>query len=229
MANVLVLEDDDSVNRGVSFSLEKAGHKVFSAGLIAEAKKIVENEEINLVVCDINLPDGDGREFIRMLREKTGVYVICLTALDQETDQVMGYEAGADDYVTKPFSLSVLMLKIEAVLRRNATNGGRDDVVSGNIRICMQEMKAYVHGQAISLTKNEWKLLTLFVAHPKHVLSKNQILESIFDIDGEFVDENTVAVNIRRLREKIESNPAKPEYIKNLRGLGYVWNKDVSR
>lgn len=140
----------------------------------------------------------------------------------------MGYEAGADDYITKPFSLSVLMLKIEAYFNRINNINTESEFVSKDIRVLPREMKVFVKDEETYLTKNEWKMLSLFMQHPKQVLSKNQILENLFDIDGEYVDENTVAVNIRRLREKIEENPSNPVYLKNIRGLGYVWNQEVN-
>ena len=140
----------------------------------------------------------------------------------------MGYEAGADDYITKPFSLSVLMLKIEAYFNRINNSNTKSEFISKDIRVLPREMKVFVKDEETYLTKNEWKMLSLFMQHPKQVLSKNQILENLFDIDGEYVDENTVAVNIRRLREKIEENPSNPVYLKNIRGLGYVWNQEVN-
>lgn len=161
------------------------------------------------------------------MKQQNKAYIICLTALDQEINQVMGYEAGADDYITKPFSLSVLLLKIEAYFNRIKSSNEENEIISRDIRVLPREMKVLVKGKEVVLTKNEWKMLTLFLKYPKQVLSKKQILENIFDIDGEFVDENTVAVNVRRLREKIEEDPAKPVYLKNIRGLGYVWNQEV--
>ena len=140
----------------------------------------------------------------------------------------MGYEAGADDYITKPFSLSVLILKIEAYFNRINNSNTESEFVSKDIRVLPRQMKVFVKDEETYLTKNEWKMLSLFLQHPKQVLSKNQILENLFDIDGEYVDENTVAVNIRRLREKIEENPSNPVYLKNIRGLGYVWNQEVN-
>ena len=140
----------------------------------------------------------------------------------------MGYEAGADDYITKPFSLSVLMLKIEAYFNRINNSNTESEFVSKDIRVLPRQMKVFVKDEETYLTKNEWKMLSLFLQHPKQVLSKNQILENLFDIDGEYVDENTVAVNIRRLREKIEENPSNPVYLKNIRGLGYVWDQEVN-
>lgn len=175
----------------------------------------------------MNLPDGNGLDFIKWMKQQNKAYIICLTALDQEINQVMGYEAGADDYITKPFSLSVLLLKIEAYFNRIKSSNEENEIISRDIRVLPREMKVLVKGKEVVLTKNEWKMLTLFLKYPKQVLSKKQILENIFDIDGEFVDENTVAVNVRRLREKIEEDPAKPVYLKNIRGLGYVWNQEV--
>lgn len=227
MAEILVLEDDDSVNRGISFSLAKAGHHVSSCSNIREAREQAENSKPEIVICDINLPDGNGMDYIRWLRERNNAYVICLTALEQETDQVMGYEAGADDYMVKPFSLSVLLLKIEAWLKRNEAKQEKAVLRSGELFVSLDAMKVRRNDTELSLTKNEWKLLQFFLKKPKQVLSKNQLLEYVFDVDGGFMDENTLAVYIRRLREKIEENPAKPVYIKNIRGLGYIWNKDV--
>lgn len=223
-----ILEDEDSVNRGISFSLEKAGHTVCCCKTIEEAKRRMLGFWPDLLICDIRLPDGSGLDFIRWLKGHRDVYTVCLTAFDQEMDQVLGYEAGADDYITKPFSLSVLLLKIEAYLKRNAKDAYKDVMISGSLCLCRKEMKLTVSGIDVSLSKNEWKLLTLFLDHPKQILSKRQILEHVFDAEGEFVDENTLAVNIRRLREKIEEQPAKPVYIKNIRGLGYVWDMQVS-
>lgn len=147
----------------------------------------------------------------------------------QETDQVMGYEAGADDYMTKPFSLSVLLLKIEAHFRRRKNEPGTPKIHSKDIVFIPGEMRAFVKEREISLTKNELKMLSFFLQNPKQILSKTQLLENVFDLDGDFMDENTVAVNIRRLREKIEEDPAAPVYIKNIRGLGYIWNQEVSQ
>lgn len=227
LISILVLEDETSVNRGITFSLEKAGYDVLSCETISEAKCLLQQQSMEILICDINLPDGNGLEFISWIRLRQNAYIICLTALDQELDLVMGYEAGADDYVTKPFSLSVLLLKIDAYCKRNIKRGLKKEIISGDICIHRDEMKIRVKEQIISLTKKEWRMLTLFLAHPKQILSKNQILENVFDIDGEYVDENTVAVNIRRLREKIKDNSTKPEYLKNVRGLGYVWDKEV--
>lgn len=228
LRSILLLEDDESINRGVTFTLKKEGYLVFSCRTIAEAQKTFENHQIQLMICDITLPDGNGLEFVRKIRCQSSLHIIFLTALDQEIDQVMGYESGADDYITKPFSLSVLKLKVSAYFKKQ--QGMEEErIESGNICFYVKGMRVLVAGREVSLTKNEWKLLRAFMGHPRQVLSKNQLLEQLFDIEGDFVDENTIAVNIRRLREKIEEDSSKPEYIKNVRGIGYLWDKECRR
>lgn len=223
MPGILVVEDDENLNRGITFSLKKSGYEVFSAESMKKAKRIASDNNVDVTICDVNLPDGNGLEFVRWMRCNYNTYIICLTALDQEMDQVMGYEAGADDYITKPFSLSVLLLKIEAHFRRRQEKTEAGKMISGDIVFIAGEMKVLIKSREISLTKTELKMLTFFLQNPKQILSKTQILENVFDLEGDFVDENTIAVNIRRLREKIEDNPATPVYIKNIRGLGYIW------
>ena len=227
LGSILVLEDDETVNRVISFSLSKSGYDVISCYTIEQAKKKIQEQKVDIIICDINLPDGSGLDYISWVRNRGNVYIICLTALDQELDQVMGYEAGADDYITKPFSLSVLLLKVEAYFKRCSVNVEKRVMRSGDITVFLDEMRLVVEGENVQLTRNEWKLISFFLQHPKQVLSKMQILEYIFDIDKDFVDENTLAVNIRRLREKIKDTSKESVYIKNVRGLGYVWNCEV--
>lgn len=225
MANILIVEDENSVNRGIEFTLKKEGYIIYAAKKIKEAKAIFEKETIDMIICDINLPDGSGLDFIKYIRRFTDIPVIFLTALDQEMDQIMGYEAGADDYITKPFSLAVLVLKVNALFRRNSREGSKY-IESGYWRFNLDELYGEINGEQVTFTKNEWKLLRLFLENPKKVLSKGQILGSAFDSEESFFDENVVAVYIRRLREKIEKDVANPEYIRNIRGMGYLWNKD---
>ena len=213
----------ESVNRGIAFTLTREGYQVSTAGRLREAERLLAQENPEMIICDVNLPDGSGLDWIRKIRKQSMAHVICLTAMDTEIDQVMGYEAGADDYVTKPFSLSVLVLKVNAFFKRQKKDTALL-IESGGIVVNLSEMTACKNGQEISFTKNEWKLLKLFLENPRQILSKKQILERIFDSEGDFVDENTVAVNIRRLREKIETDSSHPKYIRNVRGLGYLWD-----
>lgn len=228
MTDILLVEDEESVNRGIEFTLTKEGYLVETAGTLREAEKILEKDCPRMVICDLNLPDGSGLDFIRSIRQKSMAHIICLTALDTEMDQVMGYEAGADDYVTKPFSLSVLVLKVNAYFNRRQT-AAASVVESGGIRFNLLEMTARKAGQDISFTKNEWKMLKMFLENPRQILSRNQILERLFDAEGDFVDDNTVAVNIRRLRAKIETDSSQPKLIRNVRGLGYIWDCDCRK
>lgn len=224
MGRILLLEDEESVNRGVSFTLQKEGYEVCSCSCLAEAIRSFDAFSPELLICDVTLPDGSGLEAVRYAREKSGTYIICLTALDSEIDQVMGYESGADDYITKPFSLSVLTLKVKAFFARKEGRS-RGIIRSGELKIDPRAMKAWRQEQELSLTRNEWKLLNFFVENPGQVLPKSRLLERLFDTEEHFADENTVAVNIRRLREKIGDDAKNPRYIRNIRGLGYLWEE----
>ncbi len=230
MNRILLLEDEPSLNRGIAFSLEKKGFEVHACACIAEARLSFLREEPALCICDLTLPDGDGLSFVQWVRKRSGAYIICLTALDSEVDQVMGYEAGADDYVTKPFSLSVLLLKVEAYFKRFSRQQGRQEVlISGEVRLEPASLRVFLGGQQLSLTRKEWKLLSFFLEHPRQIFSKAQLLEHLFDEDGDFAAENAVAVNICRLRDKLEADSSHPEYIRNIRGLGYLWDKECRK
>ncbi len=154
MPGILVVEDDENLNRGITFSLKKSGYEVFSAESVKKAKRIASDNNVDVIICDVNLPDGNGLEFVRWMRCNYNTYIICLTALDQEMDQVMGYEAGADDYITKPFSLSVLLLKIEAHFRRRQEKTEAGKMISGDIVFIAGEMKVLIKSREISLDKN---------------------------------------------------------------------------
>ena len=222
---ILLLEDDDSLNRGISLKLTKEGYTVLSAACIAEGKNMFAHSSVDLVICDIGLPDGSGLDFCQFIRKQSEVLFLFLTAQDTEIDVVSGYEAGADDYVTKPFSLMVLISKVHAMLRRAGTQDDRI-IRSGDLILYLAEKRVKKGGDYLTLTPNEQKLLTCFLQNPNHILSKNQLLDCIWEEDSDFVDDNTVAVNIRRLREKIEPDPSRPAYIKNIRGLGYLWEME---
>lgn len=231
MHTILLLENDESLRQGITFKLEKEGFHVLSAGNIRQGKEAFRTNDIQLILCDIMLDDGSGLSFCKYIREEllSSVQFIFLTAMDTELDIVIGYETGADDYITKPFSLAVLMSKIHSVFKRidKATGGWETPVIkSGNLLYYPEEMQLFVSQKAVELTRNEYKLLQLFLNHPKQILSKAQILEQMFDIDGNYVDDNTVAVNIRRLREKINDTGEK-RIIKNIRGMGYVWDLET--
>lgn len=225
MGNILLLEDDKSLNRGISFKLKKEGYKVYNAFNIKEAKDIFNNEDINLIISDIGLPDGDGFEFCEYIRSMSNVHIMMLTALDQEVDIVTGYEVGADDYITKPFSLIVLISKVNAIMKRVSKSGSENIITCEDLNFYYVDNKLERRGTETVLSKNEGKLLRYLMENSCQTVTKEQLIEALWDIDGNFVDENTVAVNIRRLRQKVENNPSSPEYIKNIRGIGYTFEK----
>lgn len=233
MAKILLLEDDQSLNRGISLKLTKEGYEVLSAAGVFQAKKLFAENDVDLVISDITMEDGNGLEFCRELRKKSDVYIIFLTALDQEVDIVNGYDAGADDYITKPFSLMVLISKVNALMRRiGEKEKSGQKFTSAGIQVDCREMKAYRDGEEILLSKKELQLLLYFLENPKQIISKERILEAVWDVDGQFVDDNTVPVTISRLKKKIfpsceTDGLLSGECLKNVRGMGYIWTMDV--
>lgn len=225
MNKILLVEDDNSLNRGISFKLTKEGYEVFAAKSLKDAREIFNNNGIDLILLDVGLPDGNGFDFCSEVRSKSDTLIIFLTACDEEVDIVTGLDMGADDYIVKPFSLMVLVSKINALLRRNNNKDYGEKIISEDIKFFMAQMKVLKGENDLNLSKTEIKLLKYLMNNPKQIIAKEQLLRAVWDVNGEFVDENTIAVNIRRLREKIEDNPSEPEYIKNVRGLGYVWSK----
>ena len=223
MKTILLLEDDRNLNRGIAMRLEKEGYRVLSAFGAAEAEHLFGENEVDLIISDITLEDGNGIVFCQGIRKKSSVYLIFLTALDQEIDIVNGYDVGADDYITKPFSLMVLVSKVHALMKR-VERPAAVSLNSGKIRVSAGEMKAWRQGELLGLSKKELQLLILFLEHPRQILSKEQILEAVWDVDGQFVDDNTVPVNISRLRSKLGN-----EVIQNVRGMGYIWTENVTK
>lgn len=221
MKTILLLEDDKNLNRGIMVTLQKEGYKLCSAFSIEEAKTVFQSENIDMVISDITLPDGNGLDFGKFIRAKSDVCLIYLTALDQEIDIVNGYDTGADDYVTKPFSLMVLTSKVNALMRRIS---GKELAVlaSDNIEIHIKEGQVLKDGEQVALSRTEMQLLIYLFENAGQILSKEEILDKIWGIDGQFVDDNTVTVNISRLKNKLGTNN-----ISNVRGLGYLWTGQV--
>lgn len=217
--NILLIEDDRNLNRGIALRLEKEGYHVFSALGVKQAEELFHKMNIDLIISDITLEDGSGLDFCQSIRKKSKVYIIFLTALDKELDIVNGYDIGADDYITKPFSLMVLTSKVNALIRR-INSDTSSNLQSEDILISLQEMKAYKNDKQLLLSKKELQLLIFLMEHAKQIVSKEQILEHVWDTDGQFVDDNTVSVNISRLKGKLGD-----DYIQNARGMGYIWVK----
>lgn len=224
MNKILVLEDDKGLLMGISQSLEKEGFEIYNAIDIKSAKNVFINKVVDMIILDLNLPDGDGILFCQELRKTKKILIIMLTARDLEEDEINGFESGADDYITKPFSISVLITRVKSLFRRNDNEILPNIIESGNIVLEIDKAKLYVAGNEKDLTNTEFRLLKYLITNKGQLLLKEQILEQIWDSRGIYVDENTLSVNIRRIRQKIEKNPSKPDYIKTVRGMGYIWH-----
>lgn len=231
METILVIEDDEGLNRGISFTLTREGFQVLSAQNLKQGRSLLKENSVSIIILDLNLPDGDGLDLCKEVRRESDVPIIMLTARDLETDEIIGLETGADDYITKPFSLSILKARVSTQLRRTITTKEKqmqtklEWISSHNIRLCKNNMKVYREAELIDLSITEYKILLLFMEHSGQVLLKEQILEAIWDKDANFVDENTLPVNIRRLRKKLEQNPSIPQLIQTIHGMGYIWNE----
>lgn len=220
---ILMIEDDSGLCRGISFALEQEGYGTAAAKTIAEGRRLLEKEKPDAVLLDLNLPDGDGIDFCRELRRTSEVPVLMLTARDLEVDEIMGLKSGADDYITKPFSLSVLKVRLEKILQRRKRTEAESQVLSsGEIHLDLQKLKAFQGEKELELSMTEFRLLQYFLENKNHVLLKEQILRRIWDADGNFVEENTLSVNISRLRRKIGGTG-----IRTIQGMGYLWEEKL--
>ncbi len=219
---MLLVEDDKTIAAGLCYSLEAEGYEPVACYDLASAKKAVEREIFDLCILDLTLPDGSGYELCRLIKSRDDTPVIFLTACDEEINVVMGLDMGADDYITKPFRVRELMSRIKSVLRRSQKGGaGRSVFQIGPLKINTQEAKVYRNDEEIQLTALEYRLLLTFVNHEGQVLTRGQLLEGIWDVAGDFVNDNTLTVYIKRLRDKLEDDPQNPKIIRTVRGLGY--------
>ncbi len=217
---LLVVEDDKSIAVGLEYSLGQEGFGVTLCAGVADALEALKTERFDLAVLDLSLPDGSGYDVCRAIKRQGDMPVIFLTARDDEVSVVMGLDMGADDYITKPFRIRELTSRIRSVLRR-AGQGGSTLMEFGPVQINAALGKVYKNGQDVFLSALEYRLLMTLANHAGQVLSRNQLLESIWDVSGDFVNDNTLTVYIKRLREKIEDDPQNPVIIETVRGLGY--------
>ncbi len=217
---LLVVEDDKSIAVGLEYSLGQEGFGVTLCAGVADALEALKTERFDLAVLDLSLPDGSGYDACRAIKRQGDMPVIFLTARDDEVSVVMGLDMGADDYITKPFRIRELTSRIRSVLRR-AGQGGSTLMEFGPVQINAALGKVYKNGQDVFLSALEYRLLMTLANHAGQVLSRNQLLESIWDVSGDFVNDNTLTVYIKRLREKIEDDPQNPVIIETARGLGY--------
>lgn len=219
---ILLVEDDRTIASGLEYSLTEEGYETVVCANVLSAKKELDKTDFDLCLLDLTLPDGSGYEVCRMVKERGDVPVMFLTACDDEVNVVMGLDMGADDYVTKPFRIRELMSRIKSVLRRyGKSESAKTMFILGNVRINTLEAKVYKNDREVLLTALEYRLLLTFAGNEGQVLSRGQLLEGIWDVAGDFVNDNTLTVYIKRLRDKLEDNPQEPVLIKTVRGLGY--------
>lgn len=224
MGKILLLEDDLSLINGLSFAFKKQGYELDNARTLKEAQEYYKQGEYDILVLDVTLPDGCGFDFCKEVRESSKVPIIFLTALDDEMNTIMGLDIGADDYITKPFKLGVLLSRVNALLRRAKDFRSEDTKVSSNgLVVNLLQGQVWKGSESLELTAGEYKLLCLFMQNPNLVLTKEQILEKLWDCEGNFIDNSTLTVYIRRLRMKVEDNPSEPQMLVTVRGMGYKW------
>ena len=224
MPTLLIVEDDAGIAAGLDYSLTQEGFAVVLCTGQKSALEQLETQRFDLAVLDLSLPDGDGFSICRAARARVpDMLVIFLTARDDEGSVVMGLDMGADDYITKPFRIRELISRIRSVLRRTAkTAGGTGIYEYGDVRVNTASASVTKGGRDVFLTALEYRLLLTLINHEGQVLSRTQLLEGIWDVSGDFVNDNTLTVYIKRLREKIEDDPQNPVIIKTVRGLGYA-------
>lgn len=218
---ILIVEDDQTIAMGISYSLIQEGFEPEEVYNKNDALKKIEETSYDLYLLDLTLPDGTGYEICKRIKEKEDAPVIFLTACDDEVNVVMGLDMGADDYITKPFRIRELISRIKSVMRRYGGKSNRSIIELGNVKVNLQEAKVYRDQEEIILTALEYRLLVTLINHRGQALSRNQLLEGIWDISGDYVNDNTLTVYIKRLREKLEEDPTNPTVIETVRGIGY--------
>ena len=220
MQYILVVEDDLDLNQAICYSLKKSGYGVYGVTFMEKGKQIFIENQIDMVLLDVNLPDGEGFSFCQWVKKQREVSVIYLTARDMEEDALAGYESGAEDYVTKPFSMKILSRKIDVILKRTVLVS-QLIFEDGYLSIDMDNVKVSVKGRECSVTPTECRLLRQFLLNRGQLLTYDLLLERLWDSGSQFVDRHALAVNINRLRGKIKDETHK--YISNVYGMGYQW------
>ena len=228
---VLLVEDDGSLIDGLEYALKKDGFEVEVARSVEEFGKLYTDGRFDVVLLDVSLPDGNGVEICERIRRTSEVPILFLTAADEEFNVVRGLDMGGDDYVSKPFRLNELLSRIHSLQRRAGKRGKGAGAIqepvleSGGIRVDLVGNRAWLEEEPLELTAQEYRLLCLFLKNQGMILTRERILDRLWDGNGEFVDDNTLSVYIRRLRSKIEEEPSSPKHLLTVRGLGYQWKE----
>lgn len=221
MKKILIVEDNIALSTGLSFDLERESYKVDTVCSSGQAREAVRKTEFDLIVLDINLPDGSGFELCRWIKELRDIPLIFLTACDMEKDTIKGFELGADDYITKPFSVGIFRRRVAAVLKRCEKENMGNVYNDGYLMVNFDKLMVIRENKTFMLTSSEYRLMKIFVANSGKVLTRQILLQKLWDNDGNFVDEHALTVNVNRLRNKIENKGHK--YIKTVYGMGYMW------
>ncbi|HEU0294581.1 MAG TPA: response regulator transcription factor [Anaerolineales bacterium] len=224
MLSILLVEDDTTIAMGVEYSLKQDGFQISLAHRLEEARDLFKRQPFDLVLLDLGLPDGSGYELCKEIRAAGDTPIIILSARDEESSIVLGLDLGADEYITKPFRLRELIARMKAVLRRGgagAIEASDRTLTCGDVTVFTQQAKVYKNEREVFLTALEYRLLLTLILNQGRVLTRGQILSQIWEVDGDFVNDNTITVYIKRLREKLEDDPQNPALIKTVRGLGY--------
>lgn len=221
LRKILLIEDDENISFGIKTYLEKDDFKVDIEENLARGKKKF-NLKYDLIILDMNLPDGTGYDFFSFVKSQSNIPIIFLTVVDEEEEIVKGLDLGADDYITKPFKLSILKSRINTVLRRVKRDKTlMDTLFCKDLKLIKSQTKIFKENKEIDITSREYKLFELFMENQNQTLTRELIIKRLWDIDGDFINDNTLTVTIKRLREKIEDNPNNPIIIKTIRGMGY--------
>ena len=227
MKHILIVEDDIALGDGVRLALQHPELEAVLCRTLAQARAAMEGQAFDLAVLDVNLPDGSGLELLRQIRRSSALPIVLLTANDMETDIVAGLESGADDYITKPFSLAVLRARVNAQLRRGEpARAPADRVDLPPFSFDFGRMEFRKNGAPVELSKTEQKLLRLLVENRGRTLTRAVLVDRIWSDGAEYVDENALSVTVKRLRDKLEDVPSKPRYLKTVYGLGYAWTAE---
>ena len=222
MQKILLMEDDAALGQRICLALKDSSVQIRLCQTLAQGRRALENGSFALLILDVNLPDGSGLELLREVRRTSAVPIILLTANDLETNIVYGLESGADDYITKPFSLAVLRARVNAQLRRSAPAQGAAVELDG-FSFDFEWMEFRKNGQLIELSKTEQRLLRILVENRGRVLPRETLLERVWPDGAQFVEENSLSVTVKRLRDKLEDSPSKPRFLKTVYGIGYTW------
>ena len=223
MKHIFLLEDDETLGRGIAMALTGPETSVVCRPSLAKAGEALAEDRFDLLILDINLPDGSGLDLLRQVRaEGDSTPVILLTANDLELDEVTGLEAGADDYITKPFSLAILRARVNAQLRRSTPKASQI-LTTGPFAFDFEQMDFRRDGRVVELSKTEQKLLRVLVENRGHAVSRATLVDRVWTDGAEFVEENALSVTVKRLRSKLEADPARPDYLKTVYGIGYTW------